>query len=112
MLFRVGTRTHVEPGFTAKEALSEAQQALRVFEVGDEGGQALAWHYSASYHGMRGDHAEARKATERALAHATAAGDERLQDETRSRVGYCLFHGAASLDELVSYAENLGGEAP
>jgi tetratricopeptide (TPR) repeat protein len=30
-----------------------------------------------------------------------------LQDETREYVGWCLFYGAASLDEFVSYAENL-----
>jgi ATP/maltotriose-dependent transcriptional regulator MalT len=102
-------RGHVEPGFTAEEGLREVREALHIFEeLGDERGQALAWNYSAMYsHHYRGHYAEARRAIERALAHATAAGDERLQDDARAAVGYCLFRGADSLDELLAYAENL-----
>ena len=97
----LATRMHVDPGFTAEEALSEAQQALHVFEeLGDEGGQALAWGILATHHGARGHYAEAREAHERALAHATAAGDERREDETGRTLAFCLFHGAAPLDEL------------
>jgi hypothetical protein len=108
LLFRASTRRHVEPEFTAEEGLREAQEALRVFEeLGDERGQALAWMQGAIYHHSRGHHAEARKATERALAHAIAAGDERLQDETRALIDSSLFYGNASLDEFASYAENL-----
>ena len=108
VLFRLANRTHVEPGFTAEEALSEAQEALRVFEeLGDEAGQAFAWGSIAFYHGARGHYAEARKAIERALSRATAAGDERMQNETRAFIGFCLFKGDAPLDELFSYAETL-----
>ena len=47
----------------------------------------------AFYHGARGHYAEARKAIERALSRATAAGDERMQNETRAFIGFCLFKG-------------------
>jgi hypothetical protein len=108
VLFNVANRAHVEPGFTAEEWLSEAQEALRVFEeLGDEGGQAFACGACAMSHAARGHYAEARTAIERALSHATAAGDERMQHEARAFVCYCLFCGAASLDELLSYAESL-----
>jgi predicted ATPase len=108
LLFRVYTRTHTDPGFTAEEALSETQRALRLFEeLGDEGGQALAWAAGAAYQGMRGQFEAARESSERAVEHATAVGDKRLQDEARTQVAHCLFHGAASLDKLDSYAERL-----
>jgi tetratricopeptide (TPR) repeat protein len=108
MLLHAANRWKVEPGFTAEEALSGAHQALRVFEeLGDEGGQASAWGTSAMSHAACGHYSEARKAIERALSHATAAGDERMQNEARAFVCYCLFCGAASLDELLSYAESL-----
>jgi predicted ATPase len=109
LLFHLGLRTSVEPGFTGEEALGQAQQALQAFEeLGDEGGQGHALWSSAYYHSMRGHHAEAREELERALAHATtAAVDEDVQDRMRSHMAFNLFWGPASLDESVSYAERL-----
>ena len=92
MLFRVATRTQVEPGFTAEEALSEAQQALRVFEeLGDERGQALAWGTSAILHGRAAT-------TRRRVRRSSGRWHTRAQPETsecrmraRAFIGFCLF---------------------
>jgi predicted ATPase/class 3 adenylate cyclase len=112
LLFRASARTSIEPEFAAEEALSEAEQVLRVFEeLGDERGQALAWFSLAGYHGMRGQHAEARNASQRALKHATAAGDEPLQARARVSIAFSLLHGAAPLDEVVPYAQSLLDQA-
>jgi predicted ATPase len=108
-LFLAGARWGVEPGFTAEEALGEAQRALRAFEeLGDVAGQARAWWLCAYYHSARGHHAEALEELERALAHAATAGaDEESQDGMRSLTATCLFWGPASLDEFFSYADRL-----
>ena len=112
LLLRGRHRKSVDPGFAAEEALGEAKQALRVFdELGDERGQALAWATLSYYHQSRGHQTEARNASERALAHASAAGDERQEAEARGRIGFSLFHGAAPLDEVVSYLESLPNQA-
>ena len=106
LLLRGRQRTHVDPGFAAEEGLSEAKQALRVFEeLGDERGQARAWLTLSYYHQSRGHQTEARNAGERALAHASAAGDERQEAEARGRISFSLFHGAAPLDEVMPSLE-------
>lgn len=107
-LFLAEARVRGEPGFTAEEALGEAQRALQACEdLGDERGQALAWFYGASYHSMRGHRARACEDLERALAHAATAGAEEMQDGIRSFTAHCLFFGPASLDEFFSYADRL-----
>jgi tetratricopeptide (TPR) repeat protein len=107
-LFLAEARVRVEPGFTAEEALGEAQRALQAFEeLGDEAGQARALWSCAFYRSVQGHHAEAREELERALAHATTAGVDEDLHRMRSFMAYCLFCGPASLDELVSYAERL-----
>jgi tetratricopeptide (TPR) repeat protein len=113
LLLRGAARTHIEPGFTAKEAISEAEEALRVFEeLGDEPRQARAWNILGYYHSFRGHYREASEANERALAHATAAGDEHIEADARVRIGAYLFAGPGPLDEAVSYAESLLAQAP
>jgi DNA-binding SARP family transcriptional activator/predicted ATPase len=108
VLFNMANRARVDPGFTAEEALSEAQEALRIFEeLGDAGGQAFAWGDCAKCHAGLGHFAEARKAIDQALAHAIAAGDERMEIEGEGFIAFCLFQGAASLDEFLSYTEKL-----
>jgi class 3 adenylate cyclase/tetratricopeptide (TPR) repeat protein len=108
LLLRGDARTNIEPEFTAEEALSEAMQVLRVFEeLGDERGQARAWISLASSHATRGQYAEARNALKRALAHATAAGDEPLEARVRLSITLFLLRGAAPLDEVVPYAQSL-----
>jgi tetratricopeptide (TPR) repeat protein len=112
LLLRGDARTWIEPEFAAEEALSEAKQVLRVFEeLGDERGQAHAWFSLASHHRTRGQYADARNACERALAHATAAGDEPLQARVRPSIGFSLLRGAAPLDEVVPYMQSLLDQA-
>jgi predicted ATPase/class 3 adenylate cyclase len=101
-------RTHRDPGFTADEALDEAMDALRVFEeLDDERGQAHAWETLASHHAFRGQYSEAVEAHQHALTNARAAGDERVETDARLHIGLCLFFGAWSVEEAISYAEGL-----
>jgi class 3 adenylate cyclase/tetratricopeptide (TPR) repeat protein len=111
VLLRGRARTHREPAFTGEEALEEAKEALRVFEgLGDERGQSRAWAALADHHAFRGHFGTAREASERALEHAIAAGDERLETVARVHIATCLFFGAASLDEVLAYAEERGAK--
>jgi tetratricopeptide (TPR) repeat protein len=105
-------RTHQDPVFTAEEALNEAMDALRVFEeLQDERGQAHAWETLANHHMFRGQCGEAVEAHKHALAHATAAGDERVEADARMQIGGCLFFGDSPVEEAISYADGLLAEA-
>jgi class 3 adenylate cyclase/tetratricopeptide (TPR) repeat protein len=100
-------RTH-DPGFTAEEALREAQESLRVFEeLGDHSLQARAWEVIASLHTFQGQHRESLEAHERGLMHATTAGDVTMEDHARRHIGTSLFYGDAPLEEFVSHAERV-----
>jgi tetratricopeptide (TPR) repeat protein len=84
--------------------------ALRVFEeLDDERGQAHAWESLASHQMFRGRYGEAVEDHEQALAHALAAGDERVQVDARLQIGTCLFLGDAPLDDAISHAQALLG---
>jgi class 3 adenylate cyclase/tetratricopeptide (TPR) repeat protein len=99
-------RTHRDPGFTAEEALNEAKEALAVLEeLGDELLQARAWEILAVHHTFRGHHRDALVANERALTHATAAGDERTQSDARLHIATSLLYGDAPIEEVLSYSE-------
>jgi predicted ATPase/class 3 adenylate cyclase len=108
MLERGIARTHHDPGFTAEQALTEAMDALRVFEeLDDERGQAHAWETLASHHIFLGRAGDALEAHEHALKHAAAAGEERVEADARVHIGQCLFFGDRPIEETISYAEGL-----
>jgi predicted ATPase len=111
MLERGIARTHHDPEFTAAEGLDEATAALRVFEeLDDERGQAHAWETLASHHIFRGKFREAVEAHQQAVAHARAAGDERVETDARLHLGMCLFNGDAPVAQAISYADGVLAE--
>lgn len=108
LLVRGNARTHLDPAYTAEQGLSEANEALRVFEeLGDDRGQACAWGNIGHCHWFRGHHGAGLEAWERALAHAVAARDERIEADARVNIGVLLFFGATPLEDAVSYAKSL-----
>jgi predicted ATPase/class 3 adenylate cyclase len=108
VLCQAMVRLQSDPRFTATDRLDEAKEALQVFqELGDKAGQGRAWSIMAAHHSFLGHFAKAIEANERALACATAAGDERVEADARAHIGTCLLYGASPLDEYVSYTESL-----
>jgi predicted ATPase/class 3 adenylate cyclase len=108
VLVRGNARAHLDPAYTAEQGLSEASEALQVFEeLGDDRGQACAWGNIGDYHSFRGHHNAGLEAKERSLAHAVAARDERIEADARVHIGALLFFGTAPLEEAVSYAKSL-----
>jgi tetratricopeptide (TPR) repeat protein len=86
----------VDPSATSEESIEVAQEAIRVFEaLGDQLGLARAWRALGMEQRRCGRLGESERACERALEHATRAGDRREESRSADQLCTALLYGPA-----------------
>jgi class 3 adenylate cyclase/tetratricopeptide (TPR) repeat protein len=98
---RAWLKVRVDPRGWSARALSEAEQAIPIFErLGDDLALALAWDVVTEVHALHGHGAAERAAAERGLFHAERARDERRQGHHRRARTATARHGSVHLDDV------------
>jgi class 3 adenylate cyclase/tetratricopeptide (TPR) repeat protein len=88
--------------------VDEAGHAIAVFERrSDHAGLALAYRSLAWAHGTACRFGEAANAAQRAVEHATAAGDERQRTRAASQYAIAALHGPTPVSEAIAYCEEI-----
>jgi tetratricopeptide (TPR) repeat protein len=100
-LQRAWLRSETDSRGWSDRALSEAEQAIRVFERHeDHRALAHAWDVVRGIHWLRGHLGAAREAAESGLYHAERAGDERRQGWHRVWRTAAAYFGPQPFDEV------------
>jgi tetratricopeptide (TPR) repeat protein len=96
-----------------ESAREEGERAIEVFQrFGDERGLARAWNLIGVGCWRTGQAAEAERALEQAVNHATAADDSREATESHLILGAVLVQGPTPIEEAISRARRIiEGEA-
>ncbi len=102
-LSRLTVRLHTgEAESWSDEAAHEAARAVRVFEqLDDQTGLARAWQLLGYAHGNACRFGEMASAFERALEHARAAGDAKLQTRGSTEYAFALAYGPTPAPDAV-----------
>ena len=88
--------------------VDEAEQAIPVFEQrSDHEGLALAYRSLAWARGTACRFGEAATAAQRAVEHATIAGDERQRTRAASQYAIAALHGPTPVSEAIAYCEEI-----
>ncbi len=94
---------------TAKET---AERTLELFEsLGDERGQALAWTTRAYAHWFEEHVEESRRAAERGMLHARAAGDRVMEGDLLGLIAACDALGPTPVGEGIVESERILADA-
>jgi class 3 adenylate cyclase/DNA-binding SARP family transcriptional activator/tetratricopeptide (TPR) repeat protein len=91
--------------------LEVAEEAIRVFDPGDNAGLARAWRRVAHAYEAKGRYADSGEAAERALAHAHASGERFEEARIVDLLCTSLLYGPASADAALLRCERMLGEA-
>ncbi len=105
-------RAQTQPEGWAENAAIVADAALAVFEEsGDELGQARAWRLRAEISWVTCQFGENAQQLERALDHATHAGERREVDENMAFLASCLVFGPTPVDEAIARIDEMQTQA-
>jgi hypothetical protein len=105
-------RAQTHPEGWAKSAAIVADAALAVFEEsGDELGQARAWRLRAEISWVTCQFGENAQQLERALDHATHAGEHREVDENMAFLASCLVFGPTPVDEAIARIDEMQSQS-
>jgi class 3 adenylate cyclase/tetratricopeptide (TPR) repeat protein len=91
--------------------LEVAEQAIRVFDPGDNAGLARAWRRVAHAYEAKGRYADSGEAAERALAHARASGERFEEARIVDLLCTSLLYGPAPVDAALLRCEGMLVEA-
>ena len=91
--------------------LEVAEEAIRVFDPGDDAGLARAWRRVAHAYMAKGRYADSGEASERALAHARAAGERFEEARIVDLLCTSLLYGPAPADAAVLRCEGMLADA-
>jgi class 3 adenylate cyclase len=91
--------------------LEVAEEAIRVFDPGDDAGLARAWRRVAHAYMAKGRYADSGEASERALAHARAGGERFEEARIVDLLCTSLLYGPAPADAAVRRCEGMLLEA-
>jgi class 3 adenylate cyclase/tetratricopeptide (TPR) repeat protein len=106
LIERAFVRLYSDPEGQTREALAQAQRAIRVFEsLGDDRRLAEAWILVSVVHLMRNEIRERKRALEQALVHARRSGDTRSEAWIIWGVISSMAYGPNPVAEAVAYAE-------
>jgi class 3 adenylate cyclase/tetratricopeptide (TPR) repeat protein len=108
MVERERLRTIVDPEGSSERALTEAHEAIVVFEAeGDDRGLALAWQLLGEVHQVHGQLGAQHQALLRALTYAQRVGERRLEAGIQIAITGGLFFGPASAEECGQHCERV-----
>ena len=103
---RAGEQFLTEPGKSGRDLIYDAEEAIAVLdEIEDDAGLAEAWRLVADVRILECRAAEAERALERALEHATRTGSLRRQALIASDLGWCLVEGPTPLEAARRFGE-------
>jgi class 3 adenylate cyclase/tetratricopeptide (TPR) repeat protein len=106
LIERAFARISTETRETLARTLEEAQQAIELFEqLDDEQGLIRAWSLVAYISNTQGRLAGRQEASERSLAYARSAGDERAEAWASWGIIGALSQGPTPVTEGIPYAE-------
>jgi class 3 adenylate cyclase/tetratricopeptide (TPR) repeat protein len=114
VLEQAGTRSVVDPLVSSDDSIKIAREAIGVFEeLEDDLGLARAWRALGMEQRRRGRLGESEQACERALAHATRAGDRREESRSADQLCTALLYGPADATTALARCQALvdGSEA-
>lgn len=95
-------------GGRLEESRHDAEVALAVFSgIGDEQGLAKVWELIARHRRHRGLVQNQSEALERAVTHASRAGDSMREGDARHHTSWSLVDGVAPFDEILRYSKGL-----
>ena len=98
------------PDAVAEDVESLVEEVLPVLRAaGDDRGQSLAWQLQASAHQYHVRWGAMVEPLERALHHATRAGDARLVELAESLLVGSLYHGPTHVDDVARRLEAMAG---
>ena len=101
----------VTGAINADALLEVAEEAIRVFDPGDDAGLAHAWRRVAHSYEVKGRYAESGEAAERALAHARASGERFEEARIVDLLCTSLLYGPAPADVALMRCEGMLVEA-
>jgi ATP/maltotriose-dependent transcriptional regulator MalT len=103
-----------ESGGTGEDMLAAAQQLIGVLEAENANAElATAWRLVVLVHGIAGRYKVCSEAAERSVAHARAAGDERLIAKVSAILSNTALLGPTPVPEAIAQCEQLiaGGQS-
>ncbi|MGQ0668968.1 MAG: ATP-binding protein [Actinomycetota bacterium] len=107
-LVRLGVRFNTDPKGWSDEVLREAERAISIYEeIGDNAGQAMAWHLLGSVHGTACRYGAAEQASRMAVHHARLAGDRRQEARNLFSCAMCALYGPTPVAEAIEQCEEV-----
>jgi class 3 adenylate cyclase/tetratricopeptide (TPR) repeat protein len=107
-LARLLVASHGTEGWSQDEVVRRAETAIPVFrEGGDDAGLALAYRLLAWAHGTACRYGDATAAAERAIEHATRAGDERQRNRAATQYAIAALYGPLPVSEAIARCEEI-----
>jgi class 3 adenylate cyclase/tetratricopeptide (TPR) repeat protein len=103
---------HTDPTAAVDAAFSEAEAAIAAASVVDDEVLAHAWAVIAKTHLVRGRMRDQMAAIARALEHARAAGDRRLEIDLATGPGPAIAFGPVSVDEGLGLIDEMEQRFP
>lgn len=107
LLERGWLRLNVDPTGWATEALDAAKEAVTVFEpIGDDRGLARAYQLMTEVHFSRGQLAECREDTKKAIEYARRSGDLEAEASAHFYLGGPISYGDGTVQEMLQLGDD------